>query len=242
MGWDKSGIVIDLFVPQDVQQPCSRPLDTPVRNAKYVPKHRNAPPEPALKSSLRKSVTYSGIAVAATGIAVSGGVAVKGGLPADTASATIAAAEATHHVSHVDTSVKDRTSDVSRSDRRTSLDKERVLDQGSGGQVTHTEDIAQLDPRDIARRLMPEYGLDPSEFDCLDQLWISESDWNPHADNPGSTAYGIPQALLGGTHDNIPSDYMTNPVSQIRWGLQYIKSSYGTACNAWAFKQAHQWY
>ena len=71
---------------------------------------------------------------------------------------------------------------------------------------------------------------------------MSESGWNPHADNPTSSAYGIPQALTGGTHDDLPADYMTNPVSQIRWGLQYIKNSYGTPCAAWAFKRSHRWY
>ncbi len=210
--------------------------------AKYVPKHRDAPPEPALKSSLRKSVTYSGIAVAATGIAVTGGVAVKDRAPADTASATIAAAQSTRSADDADATLDDRGSDVSRSDRRTATDKKKALDQASGGQVTHTEDLAQQDPRDIARSLMAEYGLDESEFDCLDSLWMSESDWDPTADNPTSTAYGIPQALTGGTHDNIPADYRTNPVSQIRWGLWYIKNSYGTACSAWEFKQANQWY
>lgn len=210
--------------------------------AKYVPKHRDAPPEPALKSSLRKSVTYSGIAVAATGIAVTGGVAVKDQAPADTASATIAAAQSTRSADDVDATLDDRGRDVSRSDRRTATDKKKALDQASGGQVTHTEDLAQQDPRDIARSLMAEYGLDESEFDCLDSLWMSESDWDPTADNPTSTAYGIPQALTGGTHSNIPADYRTNPVSQIRWGLWYIKNSYGTACSAWEFKQANQWY
>lgn len=210
--------------------------------AKYVPKHRDAPPEPALKSSLRKSVTYSGIAVAATGIAVTGGVAVKDQAPADTASATIAAAQSTRSADDADATLDDRGRDVSRSDRRTATDKKKALDQASGGQVTHTEDLAQQDPRDIARSLMAEYGLDESEFDCLDSLWMSESDWDPTADNPTSTAYGIPQALTGGTHSNIPADYRTNPVSQIRWGLWYIKNSYGTACSAWEFKQANQWY
>ena len=94
----------------------------------------------------------------------------------------------------------------------------------------------------FARGLMAEYGMAQSEFSCLDQLWVSESDWDHTADNPTSTAYGIPQALTGGTHDNLPADYMTNPVSQIRWGLWYIANSYGTACSAWEFKQANNWY
>jgi hypothetical protein len=213
-----------------------------VRKAKYVPRHRNAPPEPALKKSLRKSVTYSGVAVAATGIAVTGGVAMKDNAPADTAAATIASAQANRADTPVDESLADRAAEVSRSDRRTSQDKEKALEEDSGGAVTRTEDLADEDPREIARRLMPEYGLSESEFGCLDELWVSESDWDSTADNPTSTAYGIPQALTGGTHDNLPADYMTNPVSQIRWGLWYISNSYGTACAAWEFKQANNWY
>jgi hypothetical protein len=213
-----------------------------VRKAKYVPKHRNAPPEPALKKGLRKSVTYSGVAVAATGIAVAGGIAMQDNAPADSAAATIAAAQANRADTPVDESLAERGNDVSRSDRRTAQDKKQALDQGSGGAVTRTEDLASQDPRDIARRLMPEYGLSEAEFGCLDALWISESDWDHTADNPTSTAYGIPQALTGGTHDNLPADYMTNPVSQIRWGLWYIHETYGTACSAWEFKQANNWY
>jgi hypothetical protein len=213
-----------------------------VPKAKYVPKHRNAPPEPALKKGLRKSVTYSGVAVAATGIAVSGGIAMKDDVPADSATATIAAAQANRADTPVDKSLEDRANEVSRSDRRSARDKEQALDQAPGGAVTRTEDLADQDPREIARRLMPEYGLSESEFGCLDQLWISESDWDHTADNPTSSAYGIPQALTGGTHDNLPADYMTNPVSQIRWGLWYIREAYGTACSAWEFKQANNWY
>jgi hypothetical protein len=217
-----------------------------VRKAKYVPKHRTAPPEAALKKSLRKSVTYSGVAVAATGIAVTGGVAAKQDAPADTAAATIASAQAERaqelQVSVPERTDSDRTEEVSRSDRRTSTDKKQALDQESGGQVTRVEDLADQDPREVARRLMPEYGLSEGEFSCLDELWVSESDWDPSADNPTSTAFGIPQALTGGTHDNLPEDYMTNPVSQVRWGLWYIKNSYGSACAAWEFKQANNWY
>lgn len=219
-----------------------------MRKAKYVPKHRNAPPEPALKKSLRKSVTYSGVAVAATGIAVTGGIMAKDRAPADSAATAIAAAQAERADKPVDASVADRGSDqVSRSDRRTGEEKREALDESSGGavnrtQVTRTTDLADEDPKEIARRLMPEYGLSEAEFGCLDQLWISESDWDHTADNPTSTAYGIPQALTGGTHDNLPADYMTNPVSQIRWGLWYIANSYGSACSAWEFKQANNWY
>lgn len=213
------------------------------KRERYAPRHRNAPPEPAFKRSIRKSMTYSGVAVAATGIAVTGGVVAKDKAPADSAAEIIAAEQAERADGPVDpAAIRDRGTEVSRSDRRTSLEKEQALDQSSGGQMTRTEDLADQDPRAVARRLMPEYGLSQAEFDCLDQLWVSESDWDMHADNPTSTAYGIPQALTGGTHDDLPADYMTNPVSQVRWGLEYIRDSYGTACGAWEFKQANNWY
>jgi hypothetical protein len=219
-----------------------------VPQAKYVPKHRTPPkhkavaPEPAFVRGLRKSALYSGVAVAATGIAVTGGIATKDKAP-DSAMATIAAAESARADEPVDPAlVEERAEATSRSDRRTSQEKVAALDQAPGGQVTLTADLSTEDPKEVARLLMAEYGLEPDEFDCLDSLWISESDWDPTADNPTSTAYGIPQALTGGTHDNLPDDYMTNPISQIRWGLWYIREAYGSACNAWEFKQANQWY
>ena len=226
------------------------------RRDKYVPKHRNAPAEPALKNSLRKSVTYSGVAVAATGIAVTSGVFVHDGSHADSVGTAVTAADTVHqaqdqgqgsyqgrHRADAVAADVDRGNTLSRSASRTALDeaKKGLLDQEPGGQVTRTEDLTDEDPRAIARALLPEYGFSDSEFGCLDSLYVSESDWDMHADNPISSAYGIPQALTGGTHD-LPDDYMTNPVSQIRWGLDYIRSSYGTPCSAWEFKQSHNWY
>ncbi|MGZ5400427.1 MAG: aggregation-promoting factor C-terminal-like domain-containing protein, partial [Nocardioides sp.] len=71
-------------------------------------------------------------------------------------------------------------------------------------------------------------------------LYVSESDWRVDADNPISSAYGIPQALTS-MHD-LPADYYTSAESQIRWGLEYIRDSYGSPCSAWDFKQANNWY
>ena len=84
------------------------------------------------------------------------------------------------------------------------------------------------------------YGWDGDQWACLDTLWAHESGWRTTAGNKSSGAYGIPQALTQ-THD-LPADYMTNPVTQIRWGLNYIRGSYGTPCAAWQFKQANNWY
>jgi hypothetical protein len=38
------------------------------------------------------------------------------------------------------------------------------------------------------------------------------------------------------------SDWRTNPITQIRWGLDYIEATYGSPCGADSFKQGHGWY
>jgi hypothetical protein len=81
-----------------------------------------------------------------------------------------------------------------------------------------------------------------TQFSCLDRLFTRESNWNPYSRNSSSGAYGIPQALPGDKMAVAGADWRTNPVTQVRWGLSYIASRYGTACNAWAHSQNYGWY
>lgn len=133
---------------------------------------------------------------------------------------------------------------VSRSaDRRALADPAKLaaLEPAEGAAITVTEDISDSDPREIAKALMPSYGFSvSSEFGCLDSLYMSESGWRVDADNPYSSAYGIPQAMTS-VHE-LPADYYTSAESQLRWGLDYIERVYGTPCSAWSFKQANNWY
>ncbi|MFG1925472.1 hypothetical protein [Cryptosporangium sp. NPDC048952] len=85
--------------------------------------------------------------------------------------------------------------------------------------------------------LLSEFGFPSSEMTCLEQLWTKESGWNEKAENPGSGAYGIPQALPGDKMATVADDWRTNPATQIRWGLGYIKGRYQTPCGAWNFFQ-----
>src|SRR5262249_25147040 len=64
------------------------------------------------------------------------------------------------------------------------------------------------------------YGLD--QMPCLDKLWTRESQWTTSSTNKTSGAYGIPQALPGDKMAAYGSDWRTNPVPQIKWGLSYI--------------------
>lgn len=80
------------------------------------------------------------------------------------------------------------------------------------------------------------------QLKCLVKLWNKESQWNYKADNPSSSAYGIPQSLPGSKMASAGADWATNPRTQIKWGLGYIKDRYGVPCNAWAHSVAVNWY
>jgi hypothetical protein len=101
---------------------------------------------------------------------------------------------------------------------------------------------AQRDPRSVGRIMAAERGWGATQFSCLNLLWNRESQWNYKADNPTSSAYGIPQALPGSSMASAGADWRTNPVTQIKWGLDYIGDRYGTPCGAWAHSQSTGWY
>jgi hypothetical protein len=82
--------------------------------------------------------------------------------------------------------------------------------------------------------LMLDDGFTIDQFPCLNKLWNKESGWNAHAENKGSGAYGIPQALPGRKMSSAGSDWQTNPATQIKWGLGYIKGRYKSPCGAWS--------
>jgi hypothetical protein len=86
-----------------------------------------------------------------------------------------------------------------------------------------------------------QLGGNTAQSSCLNQLWQKESGWNPKAQNPSSTAYGIPQ-FLNSTWASTGIAKTSDPYRQIDAGLVYIQKRYGTPCKAWAFWQSHKWY
>ena len=224
------------------------------KSDKYAPKHRAPGKHKAVRAprrALRTGVALTGLAAAVTGVSVTGGLAssdpdVLAPAAADVATSAPSASptaspEATPEAS--DTAALEQRSSrqvASRSARRTDKTKATALAMSGGSAVTRSEKLSEGDPRDIARALLPAYGFSSDQFSCLDSLYVSESDWRVDADNPTSSAYGIPQALTQ-LHD-LPADYMTSAESQIKWGLDYIQDTYGTPCSAWSFKQGNGWY
>ena len=65
--------------------------------------------------------------------------------------------------------------------------------------------------------------LNAKQYRCLEILWNIESRWDPRADNPKSSAYGIPQLLKMKELD---------PFKQIDLGLKYISARHSTPCKA----------
>lgn len=92
-----------------------------------------------------------------------------------------------------------------------------------------------------ARVMQERYGWGPAEFAALDQIFTPESHWNPHAQNPTSTAYGIAQ-FLDGTWAGTGIAKTSDGYRQIDAGLIYIKNRYGTPSAALAFRRVKGWY
>jgi hypothetical protein len=88
---------------------------------------------------------------------------------------------------------------------------------------------------------MGKLGGDGSQFSCLENLWGKESGWNPNAQNPSSTAYGIAQ-FLDSTWAGTGIAKTSDGYRQIDAGLIYIEKAYGSPCDAWAHSQSTGWY
>lgn len=89
----------------------------------------------------------------------------------------------------------------------------------------------------MARQMVPS-----GQWQCFSNIVDHESSWNYKAVNPSSGAYGLFQALPAGKYASAGADWQTNPATQIKWGLNYMDSRYGSPCEAWTFWQANHWY
>jgi hypothetical protein len=77
----------------------------------------------------------------------------------------------------------------------------------------------------------------------LYEILLDESGFQPTAQNPTSTAYGLFQ-FLDGTWAGVGGYKTSDPYLQCVYGLEYIKARYGDPNAAWAFWQAQSphWY
>ena len=206
-------------------------------HAKPAPKHRGTPKHAHLKEApkraARNTVILSGVALAVTGITIGGGLLGKGGTDVPAASADLDSAVGdVRSTSTRPTPVSgSRSSPATTAAARPTRPSRPAWCRPRPRAVTESEQLSQSDPRDIARALMGDYGFSQDQFGCLDSLWIRESNWNPLAHNPSSGAHGIPQSLPGSKMATVGADWYSNPVTQIKWGLGYIRDRYGSPCS-----------
>ena len=84
--------------------------------------------------------------------------------------------------------------------------------------------------------LMAAAGIAESDYAYVDYIIQKESNWRPGARNSSSGAYGLCQSLPASKMASAGPDYLTNPVTQLRWCSGYAAGRYGgwqNAYNAW---------
>ncbi|MEU0215866.1 transglycosylase SLT domain-containing protein [Streptomyces sp. NPDC006265] len=126
---------------------------------------------------------------------------------------------------------------VSKTPRATATRTTAPQASRSSRQPTATPKPAYVSPKEYVRSI-----LSAAQFACADAVFTAESRWNPYATNPASGAYGIAQALPPSKYASAGADWRTNGVTQVRWGLSYMDSRYGSPCGAWDFWQSNHWY
>jgi hypothetical protein len=96
--------------------------------------------------------------------------------------------------------------------------------------------------KEIAYEMLPSFGFNQTtQYSCLVILWARVSNWNVYASNDAGY-YGIPQARPGDAMAAAGQDWRTNAATQIKWGLSYIKETYGTPCGAWQYEESNGTY
>ncbi|MFC8531938.1 transglycosylase SLT domain-containing protein [Nocardia sp. NPDC057227] len=99
-------------------------------------------------------------------------------------------------------------------------------------------------PVDAVKKAVAPAGWDTgSQWNALDELVSHESSWDPNAQNPNSTAYGLFQ-FLDQTWGTVGGSKTSDPHMQGVYGQRYIEQRYGDPASAWSFWQAQNphWY
>ena len=238
---------------------------------KYSPRHAGCPtPAPVVtadagacpiwrrrvwSSELRRPL-LSGITTLAVVAAVSGGLAASSSGGSAVAGTT--AAGTTVGAATVDSSVgalaeaersqqAEAVKQAATTRSKTAAVRERAVAERrvTAARASRSRDRARLaaqNPQVSARSQVAARGWGAEQFSCLDSLWRKESGWKHTADNPTSSAFGIPQALPGSKMASAGSDWRTNPATQSIWAVGYMDDRYGSPCHAGGFKSANGWF
>ena len=89
---------------------------------------------------------------------------------------------------------------------------------------------------------MAAAGISPGDYGYVDYIVGRESGWNPTATNRSSGAHGLCQALPASKMATAGGDYMTNPITQLKWCNSYAVGRYGSWAAAYNFWISNHWW
>ncbi|MFE7532293.1 transglycosylase SLT domain-containing protein [Kitasatospora sp. NPDC057542] len=167
------------------------------------------------------------------------GKPVAGQGQADTAAAAAAeqAAQEAQAKAEADAAAQAQAEAQAQADAKAKADAEAASRSQERQNLTAAPTGYSGTPQQIAAQIVPA-----GQLQCFSNIVFRESSWNPLAVNASSGAYGLVQALPGSKMASAGADWRTNPATQIKWGLNYMNTRYGSPCAAWSFWQAHHWY
>lgn len=125
----------------------------------------------------------------------------------------------------------------------TALAKEKAdqfIETAAFGGAGNYSSVADGPIKQMAKDMLEARGWG-DQFGTLNRLLNKESGWNPRAQNPKSTAYGMFQ-FLNGTWDDVGGTKTSDPRKQLEYGLDYIAQRYGDVRGAMAHHRRHNWY
>lgn len=123
---------------------------------------------------------------------------------------------------------------------------DNLLEQIMGQIDPYTQDNGDTSPsiaalKRTAKSMAAGRGWTGSNWNAIDWIVQRESSWNPRAQNPTSSAYGLFQ-FLDQTWGTVGGRKTSDPEKQIEYGLKYIAQRYRTPLGAKAFWERNHWY
>lgn len=89
---------------------------------------------------------------------------------------------------------------------------------------------------------MTQAGIPQSEWQYVNYIVSKESGWSYTAVNASSGATGLCQSLPASKMASSGADYLTNPITQLKWCHGYAMARYGGWSGAYNFwTSAHWW-
>ncbi|QPR39598.1 phage tail tape measure protein [Brevibacterium casei] len=118
--------------------------------------------------------------------------------------------------------------------------KAKEFGKTAGASGADFSNVANGPVKQMAKQMLEAMGWG-DQWGDLNWLVNKESSWNPNAQNPTSTAYGLFQ-FLNGTWGTVGGQKTSDPRKQIEYGLKYIKQRYGDVRGARRFWERNNWY